>query len=91
MSNFVVVSWGKIADKLAAGCGRLTETWRSRFYRVHKQVSFHTLFTRFIQDLTHNQNNGFTDVKKWFLPTINTPNKDNDYLNKPLLLVGGCV
>ena len=58
---------------------------------VYKPFGFTAMRTHFFRALSHTINADFTPVLKEFLPIINTPNKDNNILNKPTLLLGGCV
>lgn len=88
MSNFMASLWGKVADKLVTGCGQYGNSPDG----VYKRAHFHTLFTLFVRAFTHSKISIFTAVNWRVLPIINTPNNKGDkYINKSLLLIGGCV
>lgn len=71
--------------------GRVEGCFVVVFNGVDKSLSFPVLFARFFQAFLHNQNHVFLSVCGGFVPTINNPNKNNNELNKPILLLGGCV
>ncbi len=91
MSSFMVLQWGKLADKSPTGCGLPCGGRQRILVTVCKTATFHTLFTPVFQTLTHTVLSIFTGVAWPVLLITHTPNKDNNYLNKTLLLVGGCV
>ena len=83
MFKTMVWYWGKNVRKGSKSCARLVVIIRSNLCRVYKAGSFCQSSARFFRTLTHIKLVFFTGVNGGVLPTINTPNKDSNYLNKP--------
>jgi hypothetical protein len=90
MSNNVSLVWGKpviSVGKVAMVLGKNSWVIRrvgcSNLRPVYKGGGLYQFRTQFFRTFTHSIFMIFPSVKSWVLPTINTPNKDDNYLNKP--------
>jgi hypothetical protein len=87
MSDFMFLDWGRPVRNQGLLVGKTRglnpHLACSNFCLVHKGVGFPQSSRGVFRLLTHTVKTVFTGVIFGFLPTINTPNKDNDKLNKP--------
>lgn len=95
MSSFVFWYWGKFGESWWSILGKTTffnhSGWCSNLRLVYKNAVFTHVYMVVFQSFTHTINVDFRGVNFDLLPTINTPYKDNNKLNIPILLLGGCV
>ena len=95
MRNILSKNRGLVVDesrkKRVSAHGLPTQPARSIFCPVYKLPTFTLLCAHVLQVTIHYQNRLFTSVNSRLLPTINTPNKSDNILNKTILLVGGRV
>ncbi len=86
---------GKFVDNTMVMCGKGNGLCRffgcCVFSGVDNQGVFTQLFTQVLRVFFHRVFNTLLPVIEEILPTINKAYKDNNELNKPILLLGGCV
>jgi hypothetical protein len=95
MSSFSYQAWGNAVGEVGRACsktGGLATSSRCSILRpVDISGGFTPSFSHVFRMFFHTLQSIFTFVIYLFLPTINTPNKDNNKLNKLILLTGGLV
>lgn len=95
MRNALFINRGLVVDsfwkKYVFGWIFTTVGVCSNFRRVDNQPGFTLFLSHIFQVIIHYQKRFFTPVIFLFLPTINTPYKNINYLNKTISLPGGCV
>lgn len=98
MRSFMVWMWGNGVDGRAAACAQtcyLPTARRPESRITPRHVDNPGVYTLIVTHLFrvvfHVTESLSLSIGGSFLPTINTPNKDNNNLIKPILLLGGCA
>lgn len=95
MFNFIDFGWGNGVGNLRKKSEEIaTFTYISRcsiLCLVDKTLGFYQSLSQLFHTFFLNLNPVFISINCLFLPTINSTYKDNNELNKLILLPGGCV